>query len=161
MAQPDTPGLCGAGTRGSCPERGKDSTCSPSAPVRAMSIAHNLISTLFLPRDGTTIPPSHSQPSPVVLTGLEHPAGTNSGWGRSQNSVFRICAPSVQLHSPAARVRDPFSEEIFAQLRFCHPRMNQFTNCTNSSIFLHHMAFICSRQWLYGQLRTSNHYCGS
>lgn len=86
------PGLCDAGTRGSCPERGKDQgqglqqlLLPPSALARAMSIAHNLISTLLLPRDGTTIPLSHSQPSPVVLTGLERPASTNPGWGRSQD----------------------------------------------------------------------------
>jgi len=47
--------------------------------ARAITAVQNIISIFILPRDGTTIPLSHSQPSPAVLTGVKRPASHKLG----------------------------------------------------------------------------------
>lgn len=49
------------------------------ALARAISIVQNIISVFFFPQDGTTIPLSHTQPSPAVLTGVKRPASHKFG----------------------------------------------------------------------------------
>lgn len=64
---------------------------------------------------------------------------------------------SDKLHHIDISVRNLFN----FQKKYLHTRefaAPEWTSCTNSSIFRHHMVFICHRQCLDDQLRTSNHY---
>lgn len=59
----------------------------PCALARAKSAVQNIISIFFLPRDGTTIPLSHREPSPAVLSGVKHPASHKFPLRRAELSL--------------------------------------------------------------------------